>query len=79
MPHSRPRTFDEQVTLPPVEPKEVRQRVDNAHKTGFQDAVNETVNLAQTQSGKRVLKSAMNGDPKPYRRAMDRRREKPFG
>jgi hypothetical protein len=75
----RPRSFEEQTKVGPYEKDEVRRLQNHAHKTGYEDAVNNTVGLAGTPTGKRALDAAMKGDPKPYRKTMDRRRKDPFG
>lgn len=66
-----PRTYNQPLTY---DWSEVAPKIDNAYRTGWQDSVNSTVDLASTENGRRALREVADGDPKSYRKAMARRR-----
>jgi hypothetical protein len=53
---------------------DLSQKLSNAYGTGYNDAVNNTVSLADTKNGRRVLHQAADGEPKGYRKAMAERK-----
>lgn len=44
------------------------------YKFGYQDATDQTVDMAKTTGGKRALQKLAEGEDRPYRKAMKRRR-----